>query len=256
MNKKNIKVALVIGHSEDSQGAMNKKYNMTEFKFNEKLVDDIFNEIQEHYTNIIPIKVYRESYNELPNQINSLETDFILSFHCNAFDKKTSGFECLYYHTSKKSLEMCEVIKYNFNLYVNEYDGNKYDDLIPIRGPKPKTSEDRGGYLLKNTNAPCVIIESFFIDNDNDLYFFQNEKNYNNLVDSYVKSIEDICKYLFPSYTILYNQKEEENKNVDCTNFIKEILNKLYRLKNDWISDIDAITMQLEEEIGKDNNNE
>ncbi|UCG13233.1 MAG: N-acetylmuramoyl-L-alanine amidase [Deltaproteobacteria bacterium] len=27
----------------------------------------------------------------------------------------------------------------------------------------------RGGYLLRYTNAPCVIAEPFFIDNDEDL---------------------------------------------------------------------------------------
>jgi N-acetylmuramoyl-L-alanine amidase len=40
---------------------------------------------------------------------------------------------------------------------------------LPNRGIKPKTTEDRGGTLLKYTNAPCIIAEPFFIDNDNDL---------------------------------------------------------------------------------------
>ena len=40
---------------------------------------------------------------------------------------------------------------------------------LPNRGVKGISVEDRGGNLLRYTNAPCVLIEPFFIDNNNDL---------------------------------------------------------------------------------------
>ena len=55
---------------------------------------------------------------------------------------------------------------------------------------KPKTSKDRGGYLLKYTNAPCVIAESFFIDNDDDLARAQEDLE--GLAEAYVRAIDRI----------------------------------------------------------------
>ena len=62
------------------------------------------------------------------------------------------------------------------------------------RGIKPKGAEDRGGYLLKNTLAPCVIVEPFFIDNDSDLKTALDKKE--QLIMSYVNAINVIAKTL------------------------------------------------------------
>ena len=77
----------------------------------------------------------------------------------NAFNGRASGTEVLYYHRSEVGKTIAEILQ-----------GGLVDFLgLPDRGIKPKTSEDRGGYLLRYTNAPCVIAEPFFIDNDQDL---------------------------------------------------------------------------------------
>ena len=65
---------------------------------------------------------------------------------------------------------------------------------LPDRGIKPKTSEDRGGYLLRYTNAPCVIAEPFFIDNDSDLARAQEDKDIDELAVAYAKAIEEISQ--------------------------------------------------------------
>jgi len=58
------------------------------------------------------------------------------------------------------------------------------------RGIKPKSAEDRGGYLLKSTSAPCIIAEPFFIDNDSDLKAVTDNRNA--LIKAYANSIESI----------------------------------------------------------------
>jgi len=45
------------------------------------------------------------------------------------------------------------------------------------RGIKPKDVEDRGGYLLRYTNAPCVIVEPCFMSNTQELKDFMYKKN-------------------------------------------------------------------------------
>lgn len=154
----NFKVALVIGHSKASQGAVNDTTNVTEFNFNERLVAAIETELRNEPD--ISIKViYRKTYKTLPNAINKVKPDIILSFHSNAFNGKVSGTETLFYYKSKKGKALAEVMQQSLLAALQ----------LPDRGIKPKHTDSRGGYLLRYTDAPCVILEPFFIDKDSDL---------------------------------------------------------------------------------------
>lgn len=172
------KCALVIGHKKSSPGASNKSSGLTEFLFNDKLAIDI----EEEISGVQVQRVYRRTYNSLPDDINELNPDFIVSLHCNAFDGSASGTEVLYYHRSTKGQFMAGVL----NEQLVEALGLKN------RGLKPKTAEDRGGNLLKNTLAPCVIAEPFFIDNNEDLKTATDKRDL--LVKAYANAIEAIAK--------------------------------------------------------------
>jgi N-acetylmuramoyl-L-alanine amidase len=171
-----MKVALVIGHKASSPGACNKTHNICEFEFNEKLVKDVVDEIDGSLEHEI---VYRETYNGLPDKINATNPDCIVSFHCNAFNTKASGTEVLYYHKSKKG-----------KAWADKMQDRLKDALgLPDRGIKGKSSEDRGGYVLRYTSAPCILIEPFFIDNDND--YGVVTYNYRDLVRAITNGIKD-----------------------------------------------------------------
>jgi len=154
-----MKVALVVGHSQKSQGARNATYGVSEFEFNRKLAHDIEREWSEHNMSDEIVVVYRETYEALPHQINALGVDLVVSLHANAFDTKTRGCEMLYYHASKPGKIVATIFQERIFGVLQTID----------RGVKPKHSEDRGGYLLRTTHAPCIICEPFFIDNDADL---------------------------------------------------------------------------------------
>ncbi len=182
-----MRVAVVIGHSESSQGAFNKNYDVSEFEFNRKLAHDIednfnlFNKVDEI------VVVYRETtYQDLPIQINELKPDLIVSLHCNAFDTTANGCEMLYYHKSAKGKEVARIFQKNIASGFDNKD----------RGIKSKQSEDRGGYLLRYTNAPCIIAEPFFIDNDED--FLHAEWSFDNgyLTTWFCASINEALGYL------------------------------------------------------------
>ena len=170
--------ALVIGHKRMSPGAVNVKSNLSEFDFNEDLSLRIENKVQKTLVQ----RVYRRTYKELPNDINSLGPNFVVSLHCNAFNKKVSGTEVLYYHKSDKGEKMAEIL---LDYLVENL-------KLPNRGIRPKTSEDRGGYILRYTNAPCVIVEPFFIDNDKDLK--KAQESIEGLAETYAKAIDKISE--------------------------------------------------------------
>ncbi len=170
--------ALVIGHKKHSPGAVNKRKNLSEFDFNE----DLAIRIERRVKKVKVQRIYRRTFESLPHDINLLDPDFIVSLHCNAFNGKASGTEVLYYHRSEKGKKMAEILLRHLVEYLK----------LPNRGIKPKTAEDRGGYLLRYTKAPCVIAEPFFIDNDDDLA--RAQEDIDGLALAYARAIEEIAK--------------------------------------------------------------
>ncbi len=174
------KCALVIGHKKSSPGASNKSSGTTEFAFNDQLAMEIEREVG----GVEVQRVYRRTYSSLPGDLNELNPDFIVSLHCNAFNTEVSGTEVLYYHRSTKGKSMAEILNENL---VNALG-------LRNRGIKPKTSEDRGGFLLRHTIAPCVIAEPFFIDNNEDLETAIAKKHL--LIKAYAVGIKAIANFI------------------------------------------------------------
>jgi N-acetylmuramoyl-L-alanine amidase len=170
------KCALVIGHKKTSPGALNPNTGIKEFDFNEALAISI-----EGKTTTSEIqRIYRRTYKDLPDDINQYDPHFTISLHCNAFNQEVSGTEVLYYYNSKKGKIMAEILQNALVGYLK----------LPDRGAKPKASEDRGGYLLRYTEAPCVIAEPFFIDNDDDLA--RAQEDIEGLAEAYADAIDNI----------------------------------------------------------------
>ena len=171
-------VALVVGHSKEKKGAKNKSFNVYEYDLNNKLANDI--------KDLLDIKiVYRDNgYNNLPFTINRQDPKFVLSLHANAYNTKTSGSEILYYHKSPRGKRISQIFQ------------DTVVDVLGLkdRGVKGRTSKDRGGYLLKYTYAPCLIMEPFFIDNDDDLLVFMCK--YKEYVKVISKTIEEVYNNL------------------------------------------------------------
>ena len=70
----------------------------------------------------------------------------------------------MYYHKSKQGKAIAQIFQNNMLSALG----------LSNRGLKPISAEDRGGYLLRYTNAPCVLIEPFFIDNNSDFDIVMN----------------------------------------------------------------------------------
>jgi N-acetylmuramoyl-L-alanine amidase len=147
--------ALVISHKKASPGTTNPTQDLSELDFNDALAQ----RIERHVRHTRVQRVYRRTYATLPGDINELKPDFVIRLHCNTFNRKATGTEVLYYHKSFTGKKTATILQ-----------GELVGALsLNDRGIKAKRAEERGGSLLKNTNAPCLIAEPFFIDNDTDL---------------------------------------------------------------------------------------
>lgn len=170
--------ALVVGHKKDSPGFVNKNRNISEFEFNEQLVPLIEKKVK----NAAIYRVHRRTYASLPEDINELDPDFIISLHGNTYDGKTSGTEVLYHHKSLQGKEIAEILLKHLVQYLG----------LPNRGIKPKTTEDECGFLLRYASAPCVISKSFFIDNDGDLARAMESPD--GLAEAIAKAIDEVSR--------------------------------------------------------------
>lgn len=173
-----MKCALVIGHNKEDQGAKNSYSGLTEWQINSLLAIELQRIIKKVDIEI----VYRDDYKDLPDKINALEPDFIISLHCNAHDCTVSGSETLQWHNSEKGTRLASILQGKINRALQNR--NRGVKLV-------KKESDRGGHLLKNTVAPCVILEPFFIDNIEEL---QNAlRRYKELSMSIAQGINEYC---------------------------------------------------------------
>ena len=177
-------VALIIGHSEDDQGARNKKSNISEFMFNSYLAVMIRHELEG--LNYTVHTVIRDSgYGDLPRKVNDTKADIAVSLHCNAFNNLKHGSETLYYNGSVNGKMLADYIQ----SYVVYTLGTENRGLKPCDYDYIGKTGDKGGYLLKYTSMPCVIVEPFFIDCDESLYLAQCK--FHELAHAYVCGIRD-----------------------------------------------------------------
>ena len=155
------KVALIIGHSETSQGAINEKQQISEFMFNELLAMLIADNLTRMGQMVCV--VYRDgTYRELIETVNLTDAYIAVSLHCNAFDKNPHGTETLYYQGSENGKLLAQSMQDSIVKCL----GLKDRGLKPCDYDHVGKKGDRGGYLLKKTKMPCVIVEPFFIDSD------------------------------------------------------------------------------------------
>lgn len=170
------KVAVVVGHSEKQQGAANKSFEMTEYRYNSVLAQQLKQELEVNGLECIIIE--RETLSDLPHKVNSTKADICISLHCNAFNHSVSGCETLYYLNSYKGKQLAELVQKASLSVLDNRD----------RGTKEITMSERGGFLLSHTRMPCIISEPFFIDSDSD-YMIAMDKHAE-LAKAYAKAIK------------------------------------------------------------------
>lgn len=183
-----MKVALIVGHSVRDGGVYNEKYNINEYRYNDIIVKQLAQDISKDYPEIEPIIIYRDSYSKLPFKVNETFVDVAIEFHLNAAENKSAnGCEMLYWNKSTKGHELASMFQINVTNMLGLRD----------RGVKPLKDNSRGGYLLKSTSMPTIIVEPFFLSNDNELGRMMKPIKQKKLVEAYFDSIVDYYEEVF-----------------------------------------------------------
>lgn len=151
-------IALSIGHGPRiDKGAVSKDGTMSELEWNTELVQLMkprfqHSDIQVHIIN-------RRMENVPPvNLINATNADIAVEFHLNASNGEGTGTEMIHYPKSVRGMALASALQ-KAAVRVLE---------LRDRGIKEPWL-GRGVQLLRDTKMPCVIAESFFIDNPTDL---------------------------------------------------------------------------------------
>jgi len=156
---KKLKVALVVGHRENKQGAVGAA-GMSEWKFYDALAKDI--KLRFSFADDVSIKIfyrkvrgsgYNERMTELHKRIDEWGANISISLHFNSTNRHTvTGHEVLYCSSSKTSARLAESLNNSFSAFLPNRD----------RGSKARKKGDRGGGFLCKGKSYCVLAEPFF----------------------------------------------------------------------------------------------
>lgn len=156
-----MKLAIVVGHNETSQGAVRTDTHETEFHYNSDLAERI-KDVLSDYDGYVDGKVfyrvlgggYSEEIARVYNEVNDWGATASIELHFNsAGDPRASGTET-FSSGSAKSLILAEEVQMEMVEALGLRD----------RGIKIRNSRTKGrGYLsLVSGNAPAILIEPFF----------------------------------------------------------------------------------------------
>jgi N-acetylmuramoyl-L-alanine amidase len=193
------KLALIIGHSEQSQGAVNEASGVTEWEFNSRLAPSIHAKLViglDSYAPNIRSQIFHRTAGipDLVNRINEWNPDLAIEFHCNAFDKKASGTEMLIADCHKPSpidgfYEYVSGLCFNVAQSIHPLFPDRTNKLVSSQKNISGKYKERGAYFLWETKCKAIIAESFFIDNDLD--FQKANNNRPALIQAYVDWIKN-----------------------------------------------------------------
>ena len=179
-----MKVALLIGHNSNKKGAYSEFLDNSEYMFYKKVVRELelrfCNTDFQSFEHDATIKGYTKRIKATAKRINKQDFDLVISLHFNSFDGTAHGCETLHYYKSKQGKAYAN----KFSRFIN----NELD--IRFRGTKALTNKrDRGFAAVYYTNAPTILIEPFFGDNEEDCRNIVSAENFARVLNKFIKTL-------------------------------------------------------------------
>ena len=171
------RVALIVGHSETSQGAEGNE--TTEYLEALNLCFRLEENIRAYHLANLDLKIfYREKYKEYSEQmqlVNEYNPHIAIHIHFNSYNGKAHGTEVLYFSENNRIIAK-----------ILSEDVRKALGTTPHRGGIVKLNVgDRAYKLLTMLHAPAFILETCYIDSEKDMnkYFKHSNKLVKRLSD-------------------------------------------------------------------------
>jgi hypothetical protein len=178
-----MKVALVIGHAKDKQGAWGNA-GISEFKYWGDFIEDVLDSLpSKHKYKVFKRPTSKRGYGSrmelLHNKLDSWGSDLTISFHFNAAGStKANGHEVLYCSNTGKKYS--DLLNRKFSKYLNSKD----------RGIKRRARNERGGGFLCRGKSVCILIEPYFAAHQKS--FIKGTKGYENIKKSLIEFLKEI----------------------------------------------------------------
>lgn len=160
-----MKVAIVIGHNEKSQGAFCKYLGMYEYTY----YVEVANKLKEKLGNMIdiykrkPNTTYGAEMREVLSRLNKINYTYVLELHFNSLsNSKVQGVECIAFHNSKVGLNLAD----RFNHLISTEMGTPNRGIIKVN-----QSGQRGAYGICKSKPPYILVEPFFGSNEKSQLF-------------------------------------------------------------------------------------
>ncbi|ADV46446.1 N-acetylmuramoyl-L-alanine amidase family protein [Nitratifractor salsuginis] len=177
------KIALVVGHRKNAQGAWGNA-GVSEFKYNSHLAEAIKDkldqvgfggEVKIFFRDDLP-GGYGEKMKRLHKRIDEWGADYSVSMHFNAAGRQdVNGHEVLY--CSKTGRKVAEIFDEALDHSLKNKD----------RKIKKKTRKDRGGGFLCRGKSVCVLVEPFFAAHQKE--YMPGTPGYDALLHAYANAI-------------------------------------------------------------------
>lgn len=171
-----MKTAIIIGHDKTSPGAWSPFLHTSEYIYNSE-VASYLGGVADIYKRPLG-GGYTTQMRKLAEILNPKGYDLVVELHFNSFNGEANG---------------CEAIIYPGNDFSRNA-GNDFCDLVSARyqienrGVKEHGKGDRGYGFLSLMEAPAIILEPFFGDNE-EAEKFANEAKYADLIKDWLKCL-------------------------------------------------------------------
>lgn len=151
---------IIIGHSDEDEGAQSPGTKLTEFDYNHPVAFEFAKHLQGIGVEVdLYVRKYQEQWPDMvDNYINVKEYDLLVELHLNSYNGKVEGSECLYHYKSKKGKLAAQCFQKEL---VSLFGSNDRG----IKGLKPG---QRAFGMTARTKWPYLIPEALFVDDPDD----------------------------------------------------------------------------------------
>jgi N-acetylmuramoyl-L-alanine amidase len=187
-----MKIALIVGHTNDDPGACSPHLETCEYPYNKQLADRVGERLSCDFEARVFLRSGGIGLVGVAHEVNDWGAALCLSLHFNAAtNPRADGTEMLYWHTSSAGRKAANALLGR----VAEALGTARRGLLPIDPVDRDGVWDDRGQVLSMTTMPHVLCEPFFGSHEGDCGRAK-ELGAGGLAEAYAHAAETVAPHL------------------------------------------------------------